>query len=182
VLQQRPSSGVVFTRDGLPGTFPLAEVMMDAPQAPDIVVATRWTMIQDAAHPVAHISNEGYIEYFPGDGMHVSLNPLDLHNLGVASGPDFRRAFTDSLPTGNVDIVPTLLWLMDIKPPHKLDGRVLTEALTGNGPAPGMAQPGRRDARVELPGGVWEQYLKFTELDGVRYLEEGNGQWKAAAR
>ncbi|HEU5071588.1 MAG TPA: hypothetical protein VFV96_14385 [Verrucomicrobiae bacterium] len=33
------------------------------------------------------------------------------------------------------------------------------------------------DARSELPGGIWEQHLTFTELNGVRYLEEGNGRW-----
>jgi hypothetical protein len=26
-----------------------------------------------------------------------------------------------------------------------------------------------------LDGSAWEQYLNFTEVNGVRYLEEGNG-------
>jgi len=62
--------------------------------------------------------------------MHVTLSPTDLHNKAVAAGPDFRRGVNSPLPSGNVDIVPTLLWLMGIKPPEPLAGRVLSEALT----------------------------------------------------
>jgi len=39
---------------------------------------------------------------------------------------------------------------------------------------------GRRDAVVKMESGVWRQQLKFTEVNGVRYLEEGNGSWETA--
>jgi hypothetical protein len=52
---------------------------------------------------------------------------------------------------------------------------VLSEALRAEGPPVGKVSSDRRDARVDLGNGVWEQYLKFTELNGVRYLDEGNG-------
>ncbi len=181
-LQHQPFAGVIFTRDGLPGTFPLAEAMIAAPTAADVVVASRWTPTnQTNAHPVSLVFNDGYNEYDPGCGMHVTLCPTDLHNLAVASGPDFRPGVSDPLPTGNVDVAPTLLWLMGIAPPKTLDGRVLREALVNGGTPLSSANPGRRDARCVVANGVWEQYLKFTELNGVRYLDEGNGRWVAAA-
>lgn len=177
-LQQRPASGVIFTRAGLPGTFPLTEVMLDSPTAPDVIVASGWKMsVASDGHPHVEIINDGYAEYHPGGGMHVSLSPTDLHNTAVAAGPDFKRGVTSPLPSGNVDIVPTILWLMGIKPKERLDGRVLSEALQEKGPTLRRVELGRREAKVEVGDGVWKQYLKFTELNGVRYLEEGNGRW-----
>ncbi len=82
-----------------------------------------------------------------------------------------------ALPSGNVDIAPTLLHLLDIAPAAPLDGRVLTEALVENPNPVGRAERGHRETEVKFAGGIWSQHLKFTELGGVRYLEEGNGQW-----
>ena len=113
--------------------------------------------------------------------MHVTLCPTDLHNTAVACGPDFRRGLADPLPSGNVDIAPTLLWLMGVPPPTRLDGRVLSEALLVEGPAIGKKSSGRREARVGFEDGAWGQYLNFTELNGVRYLDEGNGNWIPAS-
>ena len=177
-LEQQSATGVIFTRAGLPGTLPLSDVMLDSPTAPDVMVASSWKMSVAAdGHPHVEVVNDGYTEYQSGDGMHVTLSPTDLHNLAVVAGPDFRSGVTSPLPSGNVDIVPTLLWLMGIQSPAPLDGRVLSEALMGEAPPLRRVELGRRDAKVELKDGTWKQYLKFTEVNGVRYLEEGNGKW-----
>lgn len=180
-LQQQPFSGVIFTRDALPGTFPLAEVQADCPTAPDIIVSLRWNRrAAHDEHPLVEVFNDGYHEYTAGCGMHVTLSPTDLHNTCAAAGPDFRNGVEDSLPSGNVDIVPTLLWLMNVKTESPLDGRVLSEALKDNAAPLGNVELGRRESRAKLAGGTWNQYLTFIELNRDRYLDEGNGQWKAA--
>ena len=173
-LQRQPFSGVLFTRDGLPGTFRLAEAKLAAPTAADVVLALRWSFESPAR---GKVFSDGYTDYTVGDGMHVTLSRMDLHNLGVACGPDFRQGVTDPLPSGNIDIVPTLLWLMGLEPALPLDGRILTEALTTSGPPLKTVLPGRLDAQIELPGGSWTQYLRYCEVNGVRYLEEVNGNW-----
>ena len=178
VLQHQRFAGVIFTRQSMPGTFSLAEAMLASPTAPDVVVATRWVQPTSTnTHTLSLVFNDGYNEYDSGCGMHVTLCPTDLHNTAIACGPDFGRGLTDPLPSGNVDIAPTLLWLMGVPPQQRFDGRVLSEALLVAGPAVGKASNGRRDARAEFEDGVWEQYLNFTELNGVRYLDEGNGNW-----
>ncbi|MEI6197830.1 MAG: hypothetical protein WCS42_26240, partial [Verrucomicrobiota bacterium] len=126
------------------------------------------------------VFNDGYHEYSAGCGMHVTLSPTDLHNTCVAAGPDFRRGVVGSLPSGNVDIVPTILHLMYIKCVSS-NGRVLSEALVGEPDMPGRVELRRLDAHIRLAGGTWGQYLNFVELNGVRYLDEGNGEWNAAA-
>ena len=105
----------------------------------------------------------------------------DLHNTCVAGGPDFRAGVVVSLPSGNLDIAPTLLWLMNVSSPAPLDGRVLLEALRGETASVGPVELGRREAEVNLSSGTWQQYLLFTELNGERYLEEGDGRWEASA-
>jgi len=178
-LQRSPASGVIFTRAGMHGTFPLAEVNLDSPNAADVVVSSEWktttVMGEREAHLKAEVNNDGYSAYHAGGGMHVTLSPTDLHNLAVGAGPDFRRGVTSPIPSGNVDIAPTLMWLMGIHPAEAREGRVLSEALTVDAPALHDVQLGRRDAHERLDGGIWKQYLKFTEVNGVRYLEEGNG-------
>jgi arylsulfatase A-like enzyme len=180
-LQQNPNSGVIFTRTGVPGTLPLSEVMLDSTNAPDVVVSSSWKMSTPAdGHPHVEVINDGYAAYHAGGGMHVTLSPTDLHNPAVAAGPDFRRGFTSPLPSGNIDIVPTLVYLMGLTPSAPLDGRVLSEALVGATASMPKIQPGRREAKTDLKEGTWREYLKFTEVNGVRYLEEGNGSWTAA--
>ncbi len=181
-LQQQPFSGVIFARDAVPGTFPLNEARVNCQTAPDIIVALRWNRrAAHDEHPVVEVLNDGYHEYQAGCGMHVTLSPTDLHNTCAAAGPDFRSGVVDPLPSGNVDIAPTLLWLMDVKPMQPLDGRVLSESLKINAAPLGNVELGRRDAQVKLAGGMWSQYLTFIEVNGVRYFDEGNGQWMAAA-
>ena len=178
-LRRQTFTGVIFTKDRMEGTFPLEEARMAAATAPDIVVSTRWrTSGEKDGHTVNLVFNDGYNEYEAGCGMHVTLCPTDLHNMAVASGPDFRTGFVDSFPSGNVDVAPTLLWLMGLSVPEKLDGRVLKEALAAErGASTGRPEPARIEARVadSDEGRTWLQYLSYTEFDGVRYLEEGNG-------
>jgi len=64
-------------------------------------------------------------------GMHGSFSPIDVHNTLIASGPDFRANFVDTLPTGNVDVAPTIARILGIALPQA-QGRPLLEALSGH--------------------------------------------------
>jgi arylsulfatase A-like enzyme len=133
-LHSEAFAGVILTRDALPGTVSLKEVGMAAETAPDVVLAMRWKKVpSESEHPRSDMSTEG-TKYPIGGGMHVTLGPTDLRNFAVANGPDFLRGVDDPLPSGNIDVVPTFLWLMGIEPPEPSDGRVLSEALRASGP------------------------------------------------
>jgi hypothetical protein len=69
----------------------------------------------------------------PYRGMHGSFSPFDVHNTLIAYGPDFREGIKDTLPTGNVDVAPTVASILGLSLPHA-DGRPLSEALR-NGPS-----------------------------------------------
>jgi hypothetical protein len=173
-LQNWNYSGVIFTRQPMEGTFALAQVHEDSPTAPDVLVSLRWTAGRsDNGTPGMLISDVS--GYGPGQGMHGSLSPFDMHNTFVAAGPDFRAGVVNQLPTGNVDIAPTALWILGIKRPKTMDGRVVSEALTIPGPKINSFEPNHIAAARDLGKTTWHQYLNFTEVNGVDYFDEGNG-------
>jgi arylsulfatase A-like enzyme len=98
-----------------------------------------------------------------------------MHNTLVAAGPDLKRRFTDTDPTGNTDLAPTILWLLGVKPEAAMDGRVLSEALTVE--APPVSKPLTR--RIEATGksgdATWTQYLQISQVNDTIYFDEGNG-------
>lgn len=180
-LQQQNWAGVVFSHISAEGTFPLSAVHIDSPQAPDLVVSLRWTHGKSALGvPGLQVS-----DLSPSSkkvGNHASLSPYDLHNTLVAAGPDIRRGVADTLPSGNVDVAPTILWILGLREEAgKMDGRVLSEALTVDAPALKSLDLKRITARREIDGGTWSQYLQVAEVNGVRYFDEGNGKYAAGA-
>jgi arylsulfatase A-like enzyme len=173
-LQTESCSGVIFTRAGLPGTFPLREVRLDAPHAPDIIVSLQWSSATANNGTLGLFTRDGVTAVSTLAGMHTSLAPTDLHNLCVAAGPDFRAGFTNTIATGNIDVMPTLSWALGVEA-YDADGRILFEALKHNYAQPTQVEQKKLEARVGLPTGNWSQYLSVTEVNGVRYFEEGGG-------
>jgi arylsulfatase A-like enzyme len=173
-LQGWDSTGVILTRDGLPGTFPLRKLYLDSDNPPDVVVSLRWTGAASQNGTPGTVQIDGN-SFAPGQGAHVSLSPYDMHATLIAAGPDFRRGIINTLASGNVDIAPTVLWLLGIKPPVKLDGRVLSEALRVKGPGIKSFNPKKEEADAGTEGRHWHQYLNLTEVNGVTYCDEGNG-------
>src|SRR5262249_21399587 len=136
-LQTRGEIGPIFvdSRYGdLPGTMPLSLVHQEnkAGRNPDIIVGFAWD-------DTAVVSGMAGAEYFgillniPAGRMHRGFTPLDLHNNLVAFAPDFRETLRDLLPTGNVDVAPTVASILGLILPQA-DGRPLLEALR-NGPS-----------------------------------------------
>ncbi|HZV36032.1 MAG TPA: alkaline phosphatase family protein [Verrucomicrobiae bacterium] len=173
-LQGWKETGVIFSRRSIEGTFALSQVHLDSPGAPDVAVSLRWTPDKnDNGTPGMEVSDVS--SYGPGGGMHGTLSPFDMHNTFVANGPDFRAGIVDHLPTGNVDIAPTVLWILGVKPPKRMDGRVVTEALVNAESKIKSFEPHHIEVSHALDGAVWHQYLNYTEVNGVDYFDEGNG-------
>ena len=60
-----------------------------------------------------------------GVAGHGTSSPYDIHNTLIAAGPDFREHATSEIPTGNVDLAPTLLQLLGLPVPQTMTGRVM---------------------------------------------------------
>ncbi|HZP67380.1 MAG TPA: alkaline phosphatase family protein [Rudaea sp.] len=132
-LQSHEEFGAIFVdaRYGdIPGTLPLSRVRLENAEGrnPDIVVG--YTFDENAMiQGFPGIEFEG-VSGATNHGMHGSFSPRDVHNTLIAAGPDFAEHFTDTLPSGNVDVAPTIARLFGFALP-KADGRPLLEALRG---------------------------------------------------
>src|SRR5438309_2911143 len=131
-LQSRSEVGAIFVDDryrGMPGTLPLSAIHAQnaAGRNPDILFSYDF----DARARVEGIPGTEYTGMLQGNnyrGMHGSFSPRDVHNTLMASGPDFRRGFRDTLPTGNVDVAPTVARILGLSLPGA-EGRSLLEAM-----------------------------------------------------
>lgn len=181
-LQTQDWSGVVFSRTALEGTFPLREARIDSPGAPDLVVSLHWTSARSATGTPGLQTSDATASS-KNVGNHASLSPFDMHNMLVAAGPDLRSGVVDTLPSGNVDVAPTVLWLLGFREDAaRMDGRVLGEALAVSAPPLSGYEIRRLTASRSTSGGVWRQYLQVSEVNGVRYLDEGNGAFTTGPR
>jgi arylsulfatase A-like enzyme len=131
-LQERAELGPIFVDDrygAIPGTMPLGAIHARnaAGKNPDIIVS--YDFDDNAVVAGVHGTEmAGTLNGGTYRGMHGSFSPRDVHNTFVASGPDFRASFKDPLPTGNVDLAPTVARILGLALPHA-QGRVLFEAL-----------------------------------------------------
>jgi arylsulfatase A-like enzyme len=134
-LQSREYVAAIFVAKrygSIPGTLPAENVHLEnAARGPDIIVSYAW----DAHARIQGFPGTEYAAQSNERGEHGSFSRIDVHNTLLAAGPDFRQGFQDALPSGNVDLAPTIAALMQLKFPTA-QGRVLRESLNG-----ALAQP-----------------------------------------
>jgi arylsulfatase A-like enzyme len=173
-LQTSDFAGTIFSRLKIEGTFPLETVRYASTNnAPDVIISLRWSADRNEYGASGLMYS---MEGTKGKGSHASLSPFDTHNTLVASGPDFKKGLLNDIPSGNIDVTPTVLWLLGVPPPSPLDGRVLHEALaTSTEPVP-RPEENRLEATRQVGFFRWSQYLKFSKVGHAIYFDEGNGQ------
>jgi arylsulfatase A-like enzyme len=99
-----------------------------------------------------------------------------MHNTLVGHGPDFKKGFVNYTPSGNVDVAPTILWLLGLNPPSHMDGRVLHEALVNsNEPVP-ETKTETLEATRDIGNFHWRQYIKVRTVGKTRYFDEGSSE------
>ena len=116
--------------EALPGVLSLRKVWNGAltPRRPLLAVSPRWSSdLNEHGVPgmVASLTTQAALK-----SSHGSTSPYDMHPLFIANGPSFRAGLVSDLPTGAIDLTPTILTLLGLPLPTHLDGRVLWEGLT----------------------------------------------------
>jgi arylsulfatase A-like enzyme len=175
-LQRADFAGVIFTRNAMEGTFSLAQGKIDSSDAPDAVMAFRW-YDQPNEYGVPGLIDADW-QRASGKGTHATLSRYDMHNTLVAAGPDFRQGATDDLPTGNVDVAPTVLKILQIPPVTQMDGRVLYEAMQNTDSPVANAETETIEGSHRFSDGTWRQSLQISRVGRTDYLNEGNGSFE----
>ena len=98
-----------------------------------------------------------------------------MNNVLFARGPSFRQRCSIDVPSGNIDIAPTVLSLLGVSTTAAFDGRALSESLDG-GPIPDQVDWGREiyNAERELRGQVYRQQVHVSMVGETVYVDEGS--------
>jgi len=163
-LGRTPGIGVMFSgvRGAQPadGTYPLVWLGLDGPLAPDLLVTLAWSDDRN---------EHGYPGVSPEHGTtnqasHGGASAWEIRNTLVVQGPGIQAGLRSSLPSGIIDLAPTLLTALGLPVPDSMVGRVLAEAFAGELPA--GAAPEHREDVSEAGRLRWSSYA------GRRYLDE----------
>lgn len=171
----QPWCGPVFTRakneiEGMaPGSLANHLVFIDHSRLPDVSFAFR---PDDRLDPFGLVGGTFYENSRrPGLGVHGGLHPKELAALGILAGSHFPASGSVStVPTGICDLVPTILYLLDISRPGSMTGRVLHEVLQ---PTANTADPKIRHEAFDAKLGSFRQILRRVQVDTAFYIESG---------
>jgi arylsulfatase A-like enzyme len=171
-LQKRPEVGAIFTRprpgggpEGIvAGTLSFDVVRWNHPdRSGEIFVSENWTHGRNPAGFSGTTTDSGA-------AGHGSSSPYDIHNTLIAAGPDFREHAESNVPTGNVDLAPTLLRLVGLEIPKTMTGRVIEEGLR-SGPSPASVKVAHSTATVRTADGSYELTAHISTAAGRGYLD-----------
>jgi predicted AlkP superfamily pyrophosphatase or phosphodiesterase len=170
-LQKRPEVGAIFTRPvangraegAVPGTLSFDVARWNHARSGDILVSANWTAEKNDAGWAGKTTQSGV-------AGHGTSSPYDIHNTLIAAGPDFREHDVSDVPTANVDIAPTLLRLLGMKPAPTMTGRVVEEGLR-NGPSIASVRIDHVAETVKTPDGSYELTAHISKAAGHAYLD-----------
>ena len=169
-------AGPVFTRDGGERSMPLDMLGLDGPRAPDVVFSLAWS-----DQEVDGVAGAAVGTYSKLVVDHGTISPFDLHNTLVAHGPDFRTAWRDAVPVGNIDICPTLTHVLGLDSGTRCDGRVLWEALRDGAQQPPDWRSHEEVTSFSARGREWRQRVWFEQVGTTSYVSGGSVQTATGA-
>ena len=177
-MQEQPWCGSLFTQgknttDGtVPGTLARALVRNDHRRTGDIVYVMRTDEEIDAHGIVGGCYDDSSLPL--GGGTHGGLSRHELHNVCVAYGPAFRQGHESTVPSGTIDLMPTILHLLGYPIPERVDGRVLHEVLASPHPSPEPPVVTTTYSTERSTGvGDYRQHLTTATVGTTTYLERG---------
>ena len=173
-LMSQPWCGPVVASEAvgpIEGALPAGVVGSEGPRAPDLAVSLSWTSEENEAGVPGHAYCAGAA---PGLGMHGSMSVHEMRCTLVAAGPGFRRAMVSDLPSGNVDVAPTVLRLLGLETPPSSEGRVLTEAMSGGVQVASQSSETREHTAARtLPCGGYSQRISVSRVGKTAYVNYG---------
>ncbi|MCH7739091.1 MAG: alkaline phosphatase family protein [Chloroflexi bacterium] len=148
------------------GALPASLAGIDGERGPDLAASTRWS---PPAEDAGSVLTPSFGDMLPPQGDHGCMSRTEMRNTLIARGPAFQRGARSDVPSGNIDVAPTVLRLLGIDDAGGMDGRVLLEGFVDGGEAPKVDT-----ITLHASRGAYRQYLTVSTVEGVRYVDEGN--------
>jgi predicted AlkP superfamily pyrophosphatase or phosphodiesterase len=154
-------------------TFPLHLILNQNPRSPDILMSFAWESLPNLSGITGGgVFAQGNVSV--GGGNHGSISPYEIKNLLVATGPHFKQGMKTVTPTGNVDLLPTILHLLRLPLPEAVDGRVLVEAME-DGPHPEeiFVETQVYETADRTRNTAFRQRVEISTVGQTAYLDKG---------
>ena len=170
-LAEQPWAGALVGRHpdaGALGLLPGDAAGVAGLRAPDIAMSLQWDSEPGANGFAGRSYATGGV---PGQGTHGSGSPHDLRSVLIAAGPSFRRGVASDLPSGAVDLAPTVLALLGLATEAPFDGRVLAEAFRNGAPSwPPPRTSAERVVERRTATGSLVQRLSLEQVGATTYV------------
>ena len=168
-LQGQYWCGLTFTRTGDHGALPMACINALNERSPDIYYMMRtFDAVNEFGYPGLCFADNPDIP--PGGGIHGGLHKIEMNNLLILGGDAFHQDMLFDVPASIVDVLPTMLYALDVKIPETVMGRPLKEAFVGKGVVPFWKERLLRASRD-----TYSQEMAVFDVEGRRtpYLRGG---------
>ena len=174
-LMVQPWCGSLIKADTvghIEGVLPASICGCEGFRTPDITMSFKWDSEQnDTGYPGFVFSTGGS----RGQGTHGSMSKHELQNVLYARGPSFKSEFKSDLPSGNIDLAPTVLHILGLQAEDNMSGRVLHEGLLSD------EDLNMTDWETEIHNServlgdlVYRQQITISKVGKTTYLEQGN--------
>lgn len=121
------------------------------------------------------LSSHNFASAEPASISFHGIGPWTSRNTKLANGPDFKRGAVIRTPTSNVDVTPTLLYLLGLDAALAgMDGRPLTEALAGG---PDSEQVPMEVRALSVSNGSYRAVLQESSVGGKRYIDKASREF-----
>jgi arylsulfatase A-like enzyme len=163
-LHRMDEIGAVFTRRVMNSAIPFSEILYDHPRSPDILFAPTWD-------DTRNVNNIAGMSFGGGPGGHGGSSTYEMQPFLAANGPGFKQGIEIETATGHVDLLPTILHLLEHPQVPGKDGRILFESLSSDGPVP-ETEPVQEI--ISAKGGAKNIELRRSRIDDVIYIDSAN--------
>jgi arylsulfatase A-like enzyme len=165
-LRGQPWCGPVFSAAG-DGAMPIELLSIEHRRAPQIALALNST---DRSNDHGHVGTTVHDSGYPiNGGLHGGLHAHELATWFAVRGGAFGSNKVSAVPAGIVDVLPTVLHLLEIDPPTTMQGRILHEALAAD---PGADQPLTKQSLYSLPSASGDTMnLSINTVGDTSYLD-----------
>ncbi|MEQ9200174.1 MAG: alkaline phosphatase family protein, partial [Rhodospirillales bacterium] len=171
-LAEQPWCGLMFSanRNGvdgvIPGTLSRSLLSNDHKRSADLF----YIMRSDDGLNAAGVDGTCFFQGDMPDGgsIHSGLHRREMNNLMAFGGSAFRQGHVSRVPTGVIDVAPTVLHLLGLDAPAAMEGRIVTEALQGS-----TADPDHSSETFTVEGRAGIMTLRRNTTAGVGYIHSG---------
>ena len=173
-LMVQPWCGSLISSDSvghIQGVLPASICGCEGFRTPDLTMSFKWDSgLNDFGYPGHVYSTGGAV----GQGTHGSMSKHEMRNVLFARGPSFKQEFESNVPSGNIDLAPTILHILGLQASKNMSGRVLNESLVSNSDLKDKNW-GTEIYNAEKGVGdlVYRQQIKINRVEETTYLDYG---------